>query len=111
VFHRQIEWVADLASQLTQSAVGAAVLFGGVFVALKYLARRRLLHELRVARITPDELHTLLEGPEQPLIVDMRSAGEWAHGGLPGALRLSLDALESVVPARAGRHEVVLYCS
>ena len=45
------------------------------------------------------------------MIVDMRGENEWAGGALPGALRFSTNELEAVLPARAGRHDVVLYCS
>lgn len=111
VFHREIEWLSDVMSQMTRSALGAAVLVATVYIAFKYVARRRLLRELRIARVTPGELHGLMQGTEAPLIVDMRGEGEWAQGGLPGALRLSMNAVETLVPARAGKHEVVLYCS
>jgi membrane protein DedA with SNARE-associated domain len=111
VFRREIEWLADLLSQTTRSALGAAVLIGLSYIAFKYAARRRLLRELRIARVTPRELRMLMQGTEAPLIVDMRGDGEWAQGALPGSLRLSANELDIVVPTRAGIREVVLYCS
>jgi membrane protein DedA with SNARE-associated domain len=111
VFHREIEWVADALSQTTRSALGAALLVGSMYVVYKYAARRRLLRELRIARITPGELHGLMQEAEAPLIVDMRVESEWASGAVPGAVRLSADELESVSMTRTDGQEVVLYCS
>jgi membrane protein DedA with SNARE-associated domain len=111
MFRRQIEWLADVISETTRSASGAAFLIASGYIAFKYAARRRILRELRVARVTPDELHRLLKGPVTPMIVDMRNDTEWAQGALPGALRISTNELDAVVPVRAGAQEVVLYCS
>jgi len=111
IFRREIEWLADAMSQTTRSAFGATLLSVAVYVAFKYAARRRILRELRIARVTPNELRVLMQGTQVPMIVDMRGDGEWAQGALPGALRLSTNELDAVVPARAGKHEVVLYCS
>jgi len=111
VFRREIEWLADIMSQITRSAIGAALLTGFSYVAIKYVARWRLLHELRIARVTPAELHRLMQGTELPMIVDMRGDREWAEGALPGALRFSTSELDTAVPGRAGDREVVLYCS
>jgi membrane protein DedA with SNARE-associated domain len=111
LFRREIEWLAGLLSQITRSAMGAALLITSGYIAFKYAARRRLLRELRIARITPAELHSLMQESELPMIVDMRGEREWAAGALPGALRFSPSALDTVVPARAGNREVVLYCS
>ena len=111
LFRREIEWLADVISQTTRSAFGAALLIAAAYICFKYVARLRLLRELRVARIAPDELHLLMQGTEVPMIVDMRGDSEWAQGALPGALRLSANEVECVVPTRAGGHEVVLYCS
>lgn len=111
VFRREIEWLANTLSQLTRSAFGAALLITLIYIAFKYAGRRRLLRELRIARITPGELHVRMQGTELPIVVDMRGEAEWMQGVLPGALRLSTNELDSVVPTRAGKHEVVLYCS
>ena len=111
IFRREIEWLADVISQTTRSAFGAAFVIAAVYICVKYAARRRLLRELRVARIAPEELHVLMQGTEIPMIVDMRGDDEWAKVALPGALRFLANELDAVVPTRAGKHEVVLYCS
>lgn len=111
IFHRQIEWLAGAVSELTRSALGAALVIGLGYVGFKYIGRRRLLRELRLARVTPAELQPLLEGAEVPVVIDMRGEREWIEGALPGALRFSADEMESVVPALAGKRDVVLYCS
>jgi membrane protein DedA with SNARE-associated domain len=111
VFRREIEWLANTLSQMTQSALGGALLIAAGYIAFKYAARWRLIHELRTARIAPDELHILLQQPEPPVIVDMRGEDDWKRGAVPGSLRLATNELDTAFAARAGVREIVLYCS
>ena len=44
-----------------------------LYIGYKYFQRQRLLRELRMARITVDELHQKQEAGEKPMILDLRS--------------------------------------
>jgi membrane protein DedA with SNARE-associated domain len=92
-----------------------AIVLGGLgaYLLWKFVARRRFLRRLRVARITPEELHQKLEAGEEVLIVDLRHALEFDGDPrvIPGAVRLSADDLEARRLPMLQEREVVLYCS
>jgi hypothetical protein len=89
---------------------------GGLFaawLAWKFLQRRRVLRMIRMARITPDELHAMIVGGQEPVIIDARGATGLAvlPVVIPGALLIAfeeIDARNGEIPR--GR-EVVVYCT
>lgn len=59
-----------------------------------------------------DRVRVALAGPEPPIIVDVRTEGEFAQGSLPGARNIPLDELDrrvSEIPEGGG--PVVVVCS
>ena len=111
LFGHQLEvvgrWLARLGS-------GAGVLLGlllALYIAWKWLQRHRFIRSLRVARITPEELHRRLAAGEPVLIVDLRSEAYQDGLRLPGALRLHPDELDRRHPEIARDREIILYCS
>lgn len=93
-------------------------LFAGAFallasyLAVKYFRRRRMIRQLRIPRITPQELKRRIEEGETLAIIDLRSDREFGDcpQTLPGAVRL----VPSQVARRHGEipadRELVLYC-
>ena len=78
----------------------------------KAVQRRRFLNKLRVARITPGELHQKMIAGDPLLIVDMRHPGEIAETKqLPGALRIGIDELDARHHEIARDRDIILYCS
>lgn len=111
MFRAQLEGLA-----LALSRFGAWLLFGVVlifacYLASKYVQRRRILRELRIARITPVELKERLDAGEGVTIIDLRDSVEWDGGKIPGALQISHVQLEDAIPALPSQDEIVLYCS
>jgi rhodanese-related sulfurtransferase len=49
--------------------------------------------------VTPEEARTLVEWPPGVLVVDVRTAEEYAAGHLPGARRVQLDEIEAAIDA------------
>ncbi|HEV8702402.1 MAG TPA: VTT domain-containing protein [Candidatus Polarisedimenticolia bacterium] len=110
-------------SQLERMAAGALVLgewlvlllLGALalFVLGKVWQRRRFLHNLRVARITPEELKERLDRGEPIVVVDLRHAldldAEPHH--IPGALHLTPDDIENRHEEIPRDRDVVLYCT
>jgi len=106
---RVVEWLAALGG-------GALAIPGGAFVVfllVKWMQRRRFFHELRMARIPPDELRRLLSAGDPPAVVDVRSA--LARAGdprrIPGAVLLSLENLDAHVSLLPKDGEIILYCT
>src|SRR5205823_8654090 len=76
LFSHQLEQVIVALASLGRSALGLVVGLVALYIGYKYYQRQRLLKELRMARITVDELHQKLETGENPIILDLRSHAE-----------------------------------
>jgi membrane protein DedA with SNARE-associated domain len=91
------------------------VLVGGMltlYILRRYASRRRFLHELFIARITPEELKQKLDTGEDIVIIDLRHSLDFEADPyiIPGALRIPLDQVERPQEALSDR-EIVVYCT
>lgn len=113
LFRDQLERIAAEALRLGTWLL--VLLLGGLaaYVAWKYLHRHRFLRQLRIARITPEELKQKIDAGEEIVIVDLRHSMDFEAEPhtIPGAVRVAAEELE-------GRHreiprdrDVVLYCT
>ena len=64
----------------------------------------------RSRTISAVELQTRLAQGATPLLLDVRTAEEWAIGRLPGALHLPVQELEQRLPEIPRNREIVVYC-
>jgi membrane protein DedA with SNARE-associated domain len=87
--------------------------FLAAYILWKYIQRRRFLHQLNVARITPEEVKKKLDAGEDILIVDLRDALEFEIDPhtIPGALHLSVEELEVQHHQIPRDREIVLFCT
>ncbi len=86
-----------------------------LYVALKYIQRRRVYRSLRIARITPHELKQRLDSGERLSLVDLRNAIERSEGRIPGSIEISPRVLtenqvDSIIAPLVGT-EIILYCT
>lgn len=113
VFGAQLTELGAYAAQIATWL--AAGLFGGgtAYILYKLIHRRRFLHALRMARITPEELKRRMDAGELVLIVDLRRRIEIDADpyAIPTALRLDADELEHRHQEIPRDQEVVLYCN
>jgi len=84
-----------------------------VYIGYKYHQRRRFLRDLRVSRISPEELLEKIEGGEQLFIADLRGAADFETDPsvIPGAVRVlpsELDARHEEIPRD---RDIILYCT
>lgn len=111
LFRAQLERLAD---RLVQMGAWFGVLaFAALtlYLAFRYVRRRQIYRELRLARIAPWELKERMERGEDVLVIDLRSRVEWDQGIIPGATLLSPDELAKRPLPEIEDREVVLYCS
>jgi hypothetical protein len=112
-FAEQIERVAarlaSLGGWLLVLAFGALA----AYIAYKFVARQRFLRELRIARITVDELKEKLDAGEQITIVDLRHSMDFEAEPetIPGAMHIEAKELEEKSDRLPRGGEVVLYCT
>jgi membrane protein DedA with SNARE-associated domain len=113
LFGHQLTTAAETAARLGVWLVAGV---GGVFLGYlgwKIFQRQYFLHQLRVARISPQELKKKLEAGEALAIVDLRHPIEFESEPqtLPGAIRMAAEELESRSSEIPRDREVILYCS
>ncbi len=108
--------IAEVAAALDRwgAAVGwiALALFAA-YIAWKYVQRQRVLRLVRMARITPHELHAMLTQGADPVIVDARSsvALDVLPLVIPGALLIALEEVERRHTEIPRGRDIVVYCS
>jgi rhodanese-related sulfurtransferase len=68
---------------------------------------------VRTSRITPDELRALIEGGQNPFIVDLRHPLDMLTDPrvIPGAIRLTPDQLTARHNEIPRDREIILYCT
>src|ERR1700726_2595063 len=113
VFSGQIEHIAERAASL---GGWLAVILVGVFASYlgyKFVARKRFLRELRIARITVEELKQKLDAGEDVVIVDLRHSMDFEADPetIPGAFRMDAKELEEKNDRLPRDREVILYCT
>jgi len=85
----------------------------GAYILYKYLHRQWLLRELRIARISVDELKQMMDESRDPLIVDLRGALDHQADPytIPGALRMTAEDLEHRHHDIPRHRDVILFCA
>ena len=83
------------------------------YLGYKFLARRRFLRELRIARITVEELKQKLDAKEDVVIVDLRHSMDFEADPetIPGAFRMDATELEEKNDLLPHDREIILYCT
>jgi membrane protein DedA with SNARE-associated domain len=112
-FSSQLEALALAVAGLGRGAGLVVGLALALYVAVKWIERRRFIRGLRVARISPEEVLARMRGGEGLMIVDLRNADHLVSEGLriPGALHMDPAELEHRSGEIPRDREIVLYCS
>ena len=105
LFHTQITALLD-----RLEIVGVLL---ALFIAIKWWERRRFYRTLRLARITAEELRSLMDKGTRPVVVDVRSSIDREADGryIPGALAIDLAELDRRRGELPAELEIVFYCS
>jgi membrane protein DedA with SNARE-associated domain len=113
VFSNQIEILAAHAERLGTWLAVIVVAAFGAYLAWKLAARKKFLRELRIARITPEELKLKMEAGEDVVIVDLRHSMDFEADPetIPGAFRMEAGELEKRSEELPRDREVILFCT
>jgi membrane protein DedA with SNARE-associated domain len=113
VFSGQIERAIAAVTRLGVTVIGLATGLAVLWLAGKFVQRRRFIRRLRTDRITPEDLSRLLESGQPVAIVDLRHRLEFEADPrtLPGALRFDAAELEARHREIPRDRDVVLYCT
>jgi hypothetical protein len=106
---RIAEYLASLGSWLLVLLVGALA----AYIAYKFFTRQRFLRELRISRITVDELKKKIDSGEELVIVDLRHSVDFEADPetIPGAFRMDANELQERNDRLPRDREVILYCT
>jgi membrane protein DedA with SNARE-associated domain/rhodanese-related sulfurtransferase len=109
----QIERLAEVAERL---GIWLAFFFGAgitTYLAYKFIHRQLVLRELRIARITAEELKRMMDNGHELMVVDLR--GKLDHEADPytirGALRMTAEELEQRHHEIPRHQDVILFCA
>jgi membrane protein DedA with SNARE-associated domain len=113
VFRDQLE---RLAQGIASLGAGASVLILGllaIYIAYKFIARKKFLRELRIGRITVEELKQKLDEKEDLTIVDLRHSMDFEADPetIPGAFRMDARELEEKENPLPTDRDIILYCT
>jgi membrane protein DedA with SNARE-associated domain/rhodanese-related sulfurtransferase len=112
LFRAAVDDLIDVLQQLGK--LGLLLIAAGfaIFIATKWWQRQRFYKELRMARISVDELYRLMEDGQQPMVLDVRTAASQERDGrIPGALPVSDSDLDEKLADVSRDGEVIVYCS
>jgi membrane protein DedA with SNARE-associated domain/rhodanese-related sulfurtransferase len=111
-FSSQIEYIAAEFARL--GTWSAAVIAGCLtaYITWKYYRRKRFLHGLTLARITPEEVKQRLDAGEDLMILDVRAPFEFSAQPfvIPGALSFPLEQIEANHDRIPRDRDIVLCC-
>jgi hypothetical protein len=113
IFSGQIEIVAERAESLGSWLMVLIVGSLAMYITWKFVGRQRFLRELRIGRITPEELKEKIDAGEDLIIVDLRHSldVEVDPETIPGAFRMDVRDLEEKSDQLPPDREVILYCT
>jgi membrane protein DedA with SNARE-associated domain/rhodanese-related sulfurtransferase len=93
--------------------IGLAIVVGGLalYIFLRWWQRMLFIRQLRMDRITVDELVNLLDIERKPLILDVRSRQARAGGVIPGAIAAHPEDMHPTLEHHNRDTEIVVYCA
>jgi membrane protein DedA with SNARE-associated domain len=112
-FSGEIERVAERLENLGGGLLVLVLAAFAAYIAYKYFARQSFLRELRIARITPDELKQKIDAGEELVIIDLRHSMDFEAEPetIPGAFRMDAKELEEKSDLLPRDREVILFCT
>ena len=93
IFSDQLEVIADYALKMGRGVIVLVVVLLAVWIAWKFVQRKRFLRKLEVSRITARELRDKLISGEDLVIIDVRGPLDDDPNPIPGALLISTEEI------------------
>jgi membrane protein DedA with SNARE-associated domain len=109
----RIDKLSGYVGSLRSTAVALAILAALAIVGWRFYQRRRFRNNLKIARVTPDQVRDLIEREQKPYIVDLRHVLDMIADPrvIPGAVRFTPDELSARNNEIPRDREIILYCT
>jgi membrane protein DedA with SNARE-associated domain/rhodanese-related sulfurtransferase len=111
IFRDAVDDVLRVIESAGRIGLAAIALAFALYVVLKFVQRQRLVRQLRMARISADELHAMLKDEPPPLVIDVRSADSRKGGVIPGARAIQVRGPDEDLHSLPASREVIIYCA
>lgn len=113
LFADQIERIAARAASLGGGLLFLLVLSLATYLSFKFVARQKFLRDLRISRITVDELKKKIDARENLSIVDLRHSLDFEADPetIPGAVHFDSTELTEKNDLLPLDREIILYCT
>jgi len=111
--HHAVDRVLAVLEGLGTWGVVALAAGLALYLAARWARLVRFRQALRIARISADELHRMMDAGHQPLVLDVRTNLVFALDPrtIPGAIRFHIDELDSKLADVPRDKEIVLFCT
>jgi membrane protein DedA with SNARE-associated domain/rhodanese-related sulfurtransferase len=112
LFHDALD--AVMARLVHLGIFGAALVAAGLamYWAVRWIERQRFIRQLRMDRISIQELTDMIDAGQVPVIVDVRPAeARMREGMIPGALASGISEGPRVLQHLSREAEIVVYCT
>ncbi len=112
-FSDQLEKVAEMVLPLGTRLVALLVAAFGAYIGWKFYQRQKFIRDLRVLRLSPQDLKQKMDAGETVYIVDLRGEVdvEVDPETVPGAIWMSAEKLEERHNEIPRDRDIVLFCS
>lgn len=110
-FRHAINDVLDVLDQAGRVGLAVIVLAFALFVVVKAWRRYAFHRQLRMSRVSVEELKRLLAHESPPLVVDVRTAAGRDRGAIPGSVWVDMGAVEEGLARLPITDEVIVYCA
>jgi rhodanese-related sulfurtransferase len=111
IFHNAIAELLDTLERLGVIGVGILVLALALYLFIRWWQRMMFIRQLRMDRITVEELVELLDNEQKPLVLDVRSRTARAEGIIPGAIPAHPTEMHPTLAHHDRDAEIVVYCA
>jgi membrane protein DedA with SNARE-associated domain/rhodanese-related sulfurtransferase len=112
-FSHQLARLGTILAELGGRAIVIVACLFALYIAFKYFERRRILRQLRIARVTPQEVFEKQQAGENLFILDLRSSAALKEEPIliRGALHINVADVERRHLEIPRDRDVVVYCS
>ena len=111
IFHNAVSQLLDTLERLGVIGIGILAVALVVYLFIRWWQRMLFIRQLRMDRITVEELVTLLDNENKPLVLDVRSRAARAEGIIPGAIPAHPTEMHPTLEHHDRDAEIVVYCA